>query len=256
MKSIKIKYHILFLLPILIFTIACKNKLNQEVKIYAAAGTMQPVSEISKNLENTNNTNTLLNFAASGALARQINTGAEADIFISANKQWIDYLSEKKLIRKETIAEIAHNRLVIITNVNNNDITINFTNNFDIKSIIKDKISIGDPQYVPVGKYAKQALDSLNWYDKIQNNIILAKDVNSVLHYVELNECDWGIVYQSEAIKSNKVKIITEIPPSLHSPIVFYITTLNAYDKTLDTYNYFLSEQSIEIFNKFGFTTN
>ena len=194
------------------------------------------------------------NFAASGALARQIKAGAEADIYISSNKQWIDFLNDNKLLVENSISEIASNKLVVICQKNKN-IKLEFSKEFDIKSNIIDKIAIGDPKYVPVGKYAKQVLDSLDWYNSIQNRIILAKDVMSVLHYVELGECDWGIVYYSEALKSDKVKIAYEIPQELYNPIIFYIALLKENQQTKQLYQYFKNDTAKEILNKYGFIT-
>lgn len=215
---------------------------------------MLPTNDICDSFMNSHTFKTEKNFAASGNLARQIGAGAETNIFISANKQWIDFLSNNQLIIKNSISELAHNKLVVIC-PKNNEVNIDFTKEFDIKSAIKDKISIGDPKYVPAGSYAKQVLDSLNWYKQIQNQTILAKDVTSVLHYIELGECDWGIVYYSEAIKSSKVKIAYEVPQEFYDSIVFYIALLNENQQSIQLYNYFKSDTAKEIFNKYGFTS-
>jgi len=231
----------------------CNQESNQKVQLFAAAGTMLPSTEICDSIHTNQNIEIEKNFAASGDLARQIKAGADADIYISAHKQWIDYLNENHLIIENSISEIASNKLVVICPVNN-EIILDFSTDFDIETVVKDKISIGDPKYVPVGKYSKQVLDTLNWYNQIQNQIILAKDVTSVLHYVELGECDWGIVYYSEAIKSDKVKIAYEIPQELYSPIKFYIALLKDNQQTREVYQYFKSEKAKDILNKYGFT--
>ncbi|MCK5028869.1 MAG: molybdate ABC transporter substrate-binding protein [Bacteroidales bacterium] len=258
------KYINVFLISFLLITIgtiySCKEKSqnnNSEteqinVQLFAATGAMVPSIEICYSFETNNNIKVDKNFAASGALARQIKAGAEADIYISANKQWIDYLIENNSIVENTAAELAGNKLVVICK-KDLDIKIKFTKEFDIKSTIKDNISMGDPKYVPVGKYAKQVLDSLDWFNKIQTNIILAKDVTSVLHYVEMGECDWGIVYYSEAIKSDKIKIAYEIPLELYDPIIFYIALLNENTQTAQLYQYFLDNTAKNILKKNGF---
>jgi molybdate transport system substrate-binding protein len=254
MKSAKMKFSIIFLslLSIAVFICSCSNKTTNNLKVYAAAGTMLPVNEICDSFEKSYHIKVDKNFAASGLLARQLNAGAEADIFISANKQWIDYLKANKLIEENAIKIFASNKLVLICPINKN-IDIDFTKNFDIKLAINDKISIGDPTYVPVGKYAKQMLDSLNWFNKIQEKIILAKDVTSVLHYVELGECNWGIVYYSEALKSDKVKIAYEIPQNLYSPIIFYIGLLNENERSIQFMNCLKRASSKNILTKNGF---
>lgn len=233
--------------------ISCK-KSDQNIKLFAAAGTMLATNEVCDSFTDKNNIILEKNYAASGALARQIQSGAEADIYISANKQWIDYLIHNEILKEESVSKFATNRLVIIC-PKNHDVSIEFNSDFDIKSSIKENISIGDPKYVPVGKYAKQVLDTLGWYEQIQKQIILAKDVTSVLHYVELGECDWGIVYYSEAIKSNKVKIAFEIPSELHNPINFYIGLINDNTDTRKLYNYFTNNTGQNIFVRHGFTT-
>ena len=151
-----------------------------------------------------------------------------------------------------SISKLANNKLVIIC-PKDQEVNLEFNDDFDIKSAVKNKISIGDPKYVPVGKYAKQFLDTLTWYRQIEDQIILAKDVTSVLHYVELGECDWGIVYYSEAIKSDKIKIAYEIPADLYKPINFYIGLINSNSQTNEFYNYFSSNTAKEIFTKHGF---
>jgi molybdate transport system substrate-binding protein len=258
------KYITFFLLLFLFISIgilsSCKkykqkNNTNSKyvnIQLFAAAGTMLPSNEICNSFEIERNITIERNYAASGALARQIKAGAEADLYISANKEWINYLIENKIITKDNITKIAKNKLVIICK-KDASLKIEFSNDFDIKSAIHDNISIGDPKYVPVGKYAKQALDSLGWFNQIQNKIILAKDVTSVLHYVEMGECDWGIVYYSEAIKSDKIKIAYEIPMELYDPIVFYIALLNDNPKTRALYQYYKSDTAKYIFIKNGF---
>lgn len=254
MKSAKLKLSIifLFLLSIAVLICSCSNKTTDDLKVFAATGAMLPVKEICDSFEKSYHIKVDENFAASGLLARQLNAGAEADVFISANKQWINFLKENKLIEENTIKIFARNKLVLICPINNN-IELDFTKDFDIESAINDKISIGDPKYVPVGKYAKQMLDSLNWFNKIQEKIILAKDVTSVLHYVELGECDWGIVYYSEALKSDKVKIAYEIPQNLYSPIIFYIGLLNENERSIQFMNCLKRASSKDILTKYGF---
>jgi len=254
MKSTKIKLSIilLFLPFVALILSSCENKATNNLKVFAATGAMLPVNEICNSFEESFQIKIDKNFSASGLLARQIIAGADADIFISANKEWIDFLKADKQIKKQNISIFAYNKLVVICSIDK-DIKIDFTKDFDIESAIQDKISIGDPKYVPAGRYAKQMLDSLNWFNKMQNKIILAKDVTSVLNFVEFGECDWGIVYYSEALKSNKVKIAYEIPQSLYSPIVFYIGLVNENERSKQFLNYLENGLSKDILAKYGF---
>lgn len=255
--NLKLKYHIvlnIFLLFIIGLFFSCTNKQDEKVKLFAAAGTMVPCNEICRVLDENHQIQIERNYAASGSLARQIKAGAEADIYISANKQWIDFLNKNNLIIENSITKIAGNKLVVICPIDK-DLEMEFSEQFDIKSTAIKNISIGDPTYVPVGKYSKQVFDSLNWYQQIQDKIILAKDVTSVLHYVELGECDWGIVYYSEALKSKKVKIAYEIPQELYSPIIFYMALTNEKEQSTKSYQFFKSTEAKDIFADNGFTT-
>jgi len=252
-------FNILLLLPLLfgllIINSSCNkpSKVKSNISLFAATGTMLAVNEITDSFCTEYSNQIEKNYAASGNLARQVASGAKADLFISADLNWINYLKSNNTLIDSSISVLAKNRLVIICPKNKN-FTIDFSEQFDIESIIPDKIAIGDPSYVPAGKYAKKVLDTLGWYTKIRNKIILAKDVSSVLNYVELGECDWGIVYYTEAIKSEKVNIVCEIPENLCSPILFYIAEIkNSNLESKKLYTYFKTIESKNILEKHGF---
>ncbi|HAN19738.1 MAG: molybdate ABC transporter substrate-binding protein [Bacteroidetes bacterium GWC2_33_15] len=259
MKKIK---NIFILFPIILFFTGIISSCNQpqsdvksKISLFAATGTMLAVNEICDSFTPGNTVQIEKNYAASGNLARQIVNGANANIFISADIEWINFLKDNNLLIDTTISVFAKNKLVIIC-PKNEHFTIDFSEQFDIESIVPDKIAIGDPSYVPVGKYAKRVLDTLGWYNRISNKVILAKDVSSVLHYVELDECDWGIVYYTEALKSEKVKIICEIPENLCLPIQFYIAELRSSNtESKKLYSYFKTNKAKRILEKQGFIT-
>ena len=169
---------------------------EKDVIIFAAAGMRLPVVEIRDSLRSEYNVDVLENTASSGILARQISGGARADIFLSASKQWVDYLKEENLLDTSRISVIAGNRLVIVVPLGSllvppAFVIGNFGGNFSGK-----KIAIGDPAYVPAGSYARQVIDKLGWYTELKNSLVLCKDVSSVLQLTALGECDAGIVYE------------------------------------------------------------
>lgn len=256
-RTKRISFSIIFICIILITGCTAKDKeLNTTVTVFSASATMIPVTEIADSFSSAYSIRVEKNFAASGILARQIFNGAKADLFISANKEWIDYLTDKNLLVDTLVAKLAENKLVIICH-KSKVVNLDFSADFNIKFTIPDKIAIGDPSYVPAGKYAQQALNSLGWYSDIKDRIILTKDVASVLNLVELNECDWGIVYYSEAIKSEKINIIAEIPENLYDPIVFYVALLkNSNKESLIFYDYLKTRQAKEIMSKYGLKTD
>lgn len=203
-----------------------KEKTAQaNVIIYAAAGTRMAVEEICNSVEKNESIAVERNYASSGTLARQIAAGAQADVFVSANRQWMDFLTKKQLLKPGSVKVIAHNSLVVIAPNGATPPNIEFTKQFPIDRQAAHMV-IGDPAYVPVGKYTHEAFAQLGWNDALAGKLVLAKDVSSVLHYVELGECELGVVYRSEAMQSKKVQVVGEIPQSLHRPIVFYVAEL------------------------------
>jgi molybdate transport system substrate-binding protein len=246
----------LFLNMMVMFLIACGHTGTEKatIRIFSAAGARTAVEEICAQFDPQNQYNIELNVASTGLLARQLSNGVTGDIFISANKQWIDYLLEKKIISDKGIRILGTNSLVAIQKIDAPGSAPVFTREFEISKHLKGRIAIGNPDYVPVGKYTKMVFDSLKWFPQIEDKMILAKDVSSVLHYVELGECEWGIVYYTEAIRSKKVKIIAEIPTQLHPPIHFYMAKIENNNIPGEELSRSFTEQSgKEIFIKNGF---
>ncbi len=228
---------------------------HQPITIFAAAGIRPATEELCQQFEKQQPCRVLQNYASSGTLARQIDNGAECDVFISANSQWVDYLEAKGLLAAEAVHALAGTRLAMITPMSSTIPAPVFSKAFDILSITLDKIALGDPTYVPVGNYTQQVLSQLGWLDKLKGRTIMAKDVSAVLHYVELAECDWGIVYYTEAFRSSKVKILAFIPDQLHEPIVFYMAKLKAGKKEGQVFtDMFLGSTGRRVLAHNGFT--
>lgn len=222
--------------------------------LFAASGTRLVIEQICAKATEANQQNIDRNYASSGTLARQIQNGAPCDIFISANRQWIDYLIKNNLIAPEDTIPFATTTLVWIAPKNSNSIDV------DLKKPVKaslwegKKLAVGDPAYVPVGKYAKQALTLAHWYKTLQPHLVLAKDVSSVLHYVELGACDYGLVYFTEAIQSDKIKIIAFVPSDLHDTIAFYAAKIRNESNNGDPIiNKIYSPETYDLFVSHGF---
>jgi molybdate transport system substrate-binding protein len=237
--------------------ISC-DTMNHEEKnytIFAAAGTREATEEICDLFEQKYCCSVSRNYASSGMLARQIDKGAMADIYISANKQWVDYLVNKKILIDSTVRSVAGTGLVVVAPIDNADFTFKFKPEFDVSKVVPNRIAIGNPGHVPVGFYAETALRKLDWLKKLDDKVLLAKDVSSILHYVELGECDWGVVYYTEAIKSKKVKIVAEIPADLHDPVMFYIGNVKHAQSGSHQLNaYFNSGTGNDVLTKNGFS--
>ena len=245
---------------ILILTLIffCTSQLfasDKELTVYAAASTTGPITEIVKKFQEENRIEIKTSFASSGVLARQIEQGATADIFISASKKWADYAEDKDLLKNDTRKDFLSNTLVLIKpkDVKYND-KIEFSKDYDFPAKLTGRLSIGNPEHVPAGKYAKQSLESLNWWKGLKEKLILAKDVRSALRVVEVAEADYGIVYGSDAKKSDKVEVAGIFPANTHKPIIYVISCIKGgSNKSSDFISFLFTDTAQKIFEEYGF---
>jgi molybdate transport system substrate-binding protein len=199
---------------LLIFVLSCSNKKikKSELTLFAASSVTNVAQEISKSFERETGIKIKLNIASSGILARQIESGANFDYYISANKKWMDYIDNLNLVDEATIKILATNRLVAIVPLSNDkkpskaEIKNNFPNLFT------GRLSIGDPKHVPAGKYAMQAIKFYGWEKDLAGRYLPAKNVRDALLMVEMGEAEMGIVYETDAVKSEKVNIVYRFP--------------------------------------------
>ncbi|NQU87986.1 MAG: molybdate ABC transporter substrate-binding protein [Mariniphaga sp.] len=239
-----------------ILIISCNEKKNKpQLIVFCAASLTDVMLDIESKFEKSNDINIKLNIASSGTLARQIEHGAPADIFISANKKWMDHTENLGLIEVNTISRIAGNSLVIIVPLSSLVESIPFKPGASFPDSFQGRLSIGDPEYVPAGTYAREALQNAGFYNNLKNRIIPAKDVRSALMVVELGEVEVGIVYKTDAQKSKKVKIVGEIPDTFHLPIGYYSAVIKEHktELTMNFYTFIISDQAKLIWKKYGF---
>ena len=222
---------------------------STSITLFAAASLNEVISELAQSFEKKTNTQIKINFASSGTLARQITQGASPDLYISANQNWIHYLDSLGLIIPHSNTNIARNELVLIGSTQQR-----MDSTTDFPSLLQNQqIAMGDPQHVPAGLYAKQALQSYSLYSILEKQITPTKDVRSALMLVELGEIPLGIVYRTDALKSPKVSILSSFPEHTHAPIL-YTAGLITNKKTAKEFITFLnSKQAIPIWVKHGF---
>ena len=194
------------------------NHKKQELMISAAISLQEIMKDLGQEFEKRYpNTKILFNFAASGQLRTQIENGAPADIFISASSKDMYYLHQSNLILKDTKGIFAKNKLVLITYKNNNNIhSLN-----DLKKMQVKKIAIGNPDTVPAGKYAEEALNYFEILPNIKPKLVLTENVRQALYYVSKNEVDAGIVFATDTKIDQNIKIVVSIPKGAHSPIIY-----------------------------------
>ncbi len=160
-------------------------------------------------------------FAASSALAKQIENGAPADVFFSADLEWMDYLQERNLIQRATRHDVLGNRLVLIAPTDS-VVKLKIAANFPLAAALGNgKLATGDPDSVPAGRYAKQALVHLRVWDGVAGAIVRADSVRSALAFVDRGEAPLGIVYETDALVDNHVRIVDTFPADSHAPIIY-----------------------------------
>lgn len=193
-----------------------------------------------------------LNLGGSGALQQQIEKGAPVDVFLSAAPKQIDELNKKGLIMTGTEYKLLRNDVVLIVS-KNSKVQINSFNELPKLKII----GMGEPKSVPVGQYTIEILSKLNLIKELEKKLIYGKDVKAVLAWVETGNVDAGIVYKTDAIVSDKVKIVETAPKGSHSQVIYPVAIVKN-TKNIQGAKSFLSflksKKSKEIFSKYGFT--
>jgi len=245
-----------FVILVLISFFSCgtkENTTNKTLTVYAAASLTDVLNELIDSFKVAHNINIVVNYASSGTIARQIEQGAKADIFISASKNWANYIDSIGLFVNMT--SVAQNELVVIAPKTSTVQFQKIDSSFNILSVLNDgRLSIGDPKHVPAGKYAKQSLEYYDLYSRLTNKILPAKDVRSALLVVEMGEVPLGIVYKTDALKSQKVKTVVTIPLESHSVIEYYVGVCNEGSSSKAFYEYVNSAQLQAIWEKYGFS--
>ncbi len=240
----------------LLMLISTVSNAQDKVTIFAAASLTNAITDIAAQYEKEQSVQIQTSFASSSTLAKQIEKGAPADIFISADTKWMSYLQDKNLLKADSKVNLLGNQLVLIA-PKNRAFKVDMDKNFNIAAAFSGKLCTGQLDSVPAGIYAKQSLTSLNWWDAIKMRIVGTQDVRAALIFVERGECDAGIVYATDAKVSNKVEVLSVFPETSHDLIVYplaLVKTANA--AATGFYDYLKSEKAKVIFNKYGFTTD
>ncbi len=228
---------------------------TETLLLYAAASTYNPISKIIQQFNDSQNEIKIkASFASSSTLAKQIQAGAPAHLFISANPNWMNFLEQQNLLTPGTRINLLQNKLVLISPTSKS-IIVKMEKDYNFAGQLNGKLCLGDPGHVPAGIYAKQGLRFFNWWDNIKSRVVGTKDVRAALALVERGECSAGIVYATDAKSSQKVKIVAKFPRKSHDRIVYPIARLI---DSPDSASLFLgivkSPQSRTIFKQYGFT--
>src|SRR4029079_3474882 len=195
-----------------------------------------------------------LSFAASSVLARQIEAGGKADVIVSHDQEWMDYLQSRGLIEKPTRRNLVGNRLVLIAPADSK-IELKIAPGFPLVGALGGgRLGTGDPDTVPVGRYARSALTSLGLWDEIQDRLVRADNVRSAMIFVSRREAPLGIVYTTDALADPKVRIVDTFPANTHAAITYpAAATKGSRGDAIAYLNYLHSPLVSETWKKFGF---
>jgi molybdate transport system substrate-binding protein len=227
----------------------------QQILVFAAASLTDALQELGADYQKAGGVGVKLSFAASSSLAREIEAGAPADVFFSADTDWMDYLQKRNLIQPATRRNLLGNSLVLIAPAPSH-IKLKIAPHFPLLAALGDgRLATGDPDSVPVGRYARAALTSLGVWDEVAPRLVRAANVRDALMYVGRGEAPFGIVYGSDALVDKAVRVVDMFPADTHQPIVYPIAlTQSARDGAAAFVTYLESPAARQIFLKYGFT--
>ena len=228
----------------------------EDVLIFAAASLKNALDDASEQWSRQTGKKAVISYGPSSALAKQIEAGAPAQMFISADLDWMDYVAERKSIKPETRANLLGNRIVLIA-PKDSPASLAIAPGFPLaQTLAGGKLSMANTDSVPAGKYGKAALEKLGVWETVRSSVVQALDVRAALQFVARKEAPLGIVYQTDATAEQSVKVVGTFPEDLHPPIVYPIAlTAGASNPDAAAFLSFLrSPAARPAFEKQGFT--
>ena len=245
-----------FLLTVLV---AAPSVAADKITVFAAASLTDALNAIDTAYKPRSGADIVVSFASSSTLARQIEAGAPAQVFLSADTKWMDYLDKKSLIEPATRRDVLGNKLALIAPSDSPVGTLSIDRTLDWQHLLgaDGHMAVGDPDHVPAGIYAKEALTNLGAWNALQPRLARADDVRGALALVEHGDAPLGIVYVTDARVSQKVKIVGVFPETSHSPIVypFAIVKGQASPGVQAYFRFLRGPEARTVFNRYGFAT-
>jgi molybdate transport system substrate-binding protein len=227
---------------------------NGTITVFAAASLTDALSAAGKAYETKTGQHVVFSFAASSVLARQIEASSGADMFLSADTDWMDYLDKKNLLAAGTRHDLLGNHLVLIA-PSGLIVAVKIAPHFDLMGALgNSRLAVADPASVPAGKYAKASLTSLGVWDSVATHLAPAENVRVALAYVARGETTLGIVYNTDALAEPKVHVVGIFPDSIHAPIVYpEALTKDAKPQARAFLDFLSGPEATAIFVKDGF---
>ena len=222
--------------------------------VFAAASHTNVLGELALEWEKISGIPVKLSFAASSVLARQIEAGSNADVFISADQEWMDYLQTRDLIDRSSRRNLVGNRLVLIAPADSK-IELKIARGFKLADALAGgRLATGDPDTVPVGRYARSALTTLGVWDEVADRLVRADNVRSAMLFVSRGEVPLGIVYATDAAVDTKVRVIDTFPADTHAAITYPAAATRGARPDASAFVVFLKGGQARVaWRKFGF---
>ena len=224
------------------------------ITVFAAASLTNVLQDLGDAFARESAVPVRFSFASSAALARQIETGAPADLFISADADWMDYLQQHQLIQPASRHDLVGNRLVLIAPATST-LELKIAPHFALASALgRGRLALGDPDAVPAGRYARQALNALGVWSAVEHRTIDAESVRAALAYVDRGEAALGIVYETDALIDKNVRVVDVFPDDTHAPILYPAALTRGARPEANRFLRFLrSPAASVIFKEYGF---
>jgi molybdate transport system substrate-binding protein len=225
------------------------------VTVFAASSMTNVLEDVGKAYTARSMVPVRFSFAGSSALARQLESGAPADVFVSADQLWMDYVAARGLIQPAMRADVAANSLVLVAPADS-PVKLTIAPGFALAAALgaKGRLATGDPQTVPVGRYAKGALEQLDVWESVAGRIVAADNVRSALNFVALGEVPLGIVYATDAVGVARVRVVATFPAASHPRITYpAATTVRGGSQAADFVRFLQGDEAQALFRKHGF---
>jgi molybdate transport system substrate-binding protein len=201
---------------------------NSTITVFAAASLTNVLQELGDLFTKESSIPLRFSFAASSTLARQIENGSPADVFFSADLEWMDYLQARKLIQPATRGDVLGNQLVLIAPADSK-VSLKIEPHFKLAATLGNgRLATGDPDSVPVGRYAQEALSNLGVWSEVSARLVRADSVRSALAFVDRGEAALGIVYATDVLVDKNVRVVGTFPADSHKPIIYPVALTGA----------------------------
>ena len=238
------------------FPLALPAAAAEKVTVFAAASLKNALDAANAAWQKETGNETTVSYAASSALAKQIEAAAPADLFISADLAWMDYVAEKKLIKDDTRVNLLGNRIVLVAPKDKAS-TVEIKEGFDLAGLVGDgKLAMGAVDSVPAGKYGKAALEKLGVWSSVEGKVAGAESVRAALALVSRGEAPYGIVYQTDAAADPGVAVVGTFPEDSHPPIIYPVAILSESKSAVSAayLDFLKSDKAAPFFTEQGFT--